>query len=81
MSLWWIGNIIFLGVIIPVVVLILFQVLAPLFQIRKYAEDITHNAVQFGPHLDALQELATTSELVKEAGAGLGRYAKAIDNR
>jgi hypothetical protein len=81
MTLWWIGNIILIAVVIPVVVLILVQVLVPLFQIRWYADDITEYAGQFGPHLDeAVQELLKTRQLVKEASGPLGRYARAIDN-
>lgn len=81
MTLWWIGNIILIAVVIPVVVAILLQVLAPLFQIRWYADDIVEYGAQFGPHLDeAVEELVKTRQLVKEAGAGLGRYVRAIDN-
>lgn len=60
MTLWWIGNIILIAVVIPVVVAILIQVLVPIFQIRQYAEDILEYGAQFGPHLDAIAE-----ELVK----------------
>lgn len=79
MSLLWIGNILFLGVIIPVVVLILSQVLAPAKQIGTYADDICKHGAQFGPHLDALQELGTTRELVRKITPELERYVRALD--
>jgi hypothetical protein len=81
MTLWWIGNIILIGVVIPVVVAILIQVLVPIFQIRKYVEDITAHGAQFGPHLeDVATELVQTRELVQTAAPELLRYARAIDN-
>ncbi len=81
MTLWWIGNIILIAVVIPVVVAILIQVLVPIFQIRQYAEDILEYGAQFGPHLDAIaEELVKTRDLVKQAGPEVGRYARAVDN-
>ncbi len=79
MTLWWIGNIIFLFVVIPVVVLILGQVFSPAKQIGVYADDISKHGVQFGPHLDALQELGTTRELVRSISPELERYVRALD--
>ncbi len=80
MSLWWVVNIVLIAVIIPVVVGILLQVLTPLFQIKKYADDILEYGGKLPEHLDQLGELAKTRDLVKQAGAGLGRYVSALDN-
>lgn len=81
MTLWWIGNIILIAVVIPVVVAILIQVLVPIFQIRQYAEDIHDQTVQFPEHLDAIaDELVKTRDLVKVAGPEIVRYSRAIDN-
>lgn len=79
MILMWIGNIIFLFVVIPVVVIILRRVIAPAVEIRTYADDITDHVTQFAPHLGALSELATTRQLVREVNTGLERYAKALE--
>jgi hypothetical protein len=79
MTLWWIGNIVFIAVIIPVVVLILGQVLAPAKQIGIYADDICKHGAQFGPHLEALEELGTTRELVRKISPELERYVRALD--
>lgn len=80
MTLMWIGNLVLVAVILPVVIGILFQVLTPIFQIRQYAEDITTYGGQFPGHLEeATQELLKTRELVKQAGGALGRYVQAID--
>jgi hypothetical protein len=79
MILLWIGNVIFLFVIIPVVVIILRRVLAPATEIKAYADDITEYGTQFAPHLEALGELATTRELVRQANTDLERYVRALD--
>lgn len=79
MTLWWIGNILYLLVIIPVVVLILFSVLKPARHIETYAIDITDHVAAFAPHLGALQELQRTRQLVKEVDSDLQRYIRALD--
>lgn len=81
MTLWWIGNIILIAVVIPVVVAILIQVLTPIFQIRQYAEDILEHAGQFPGHLDDIaQELVKTRDLVHTAAPEIVRYSRAVDN-
>lgn len=77
--LWWIGNIVFVAVIIPVVIVILIQVLTPIREIRAYADDIAEHGGLFGPHLEATAELARTRDLVKEVNAGVVAYIQALD--
>jgi hypothetical protein len=78
--LWWIGNIVFVGVIIPAVVLILHRLLRPALQIKAYADDITEHVSLFPPHIhDAVQELATTQRLVADVRPELERYSRAIE--
>jgi len=79
MTLWLIGDIVFLLVIIPAVVLILASVLAPATQIKTYVDDITEHGAQFGPHLDSLRKLERTRELVKQVNVHLERYVRALD--
>ena len=79
MTLLWIGNLIFLLVVIPAVLLVLEQVMQPIRQIKAYADDIAEHGALFGPHLDATSELATTRELVKEVAADLERYCAALN--
>ncbi len=78
MSLW-IGDAIFLLVIVPAVILVLEQVREPIRQIGGYAKDINDSVSLFGPHLDALEELGRTRELVKQANIELTRYVRALD--
>jgi len=80
MTLWWIGFIVLTFVVVPVVVGILLQVLTPIMQIRKYAEDIHDHVAQFPPHIDDIvEELLKTRDLVKTASPMLGRYVQAVD--
>ena len=80
MTLWWIGNAVFLFVVVPVVVLILQSVLEPAKQIEHYAHDIKEHGGQFGPHLASLGGLNRTRDLVRRVGADIDRYARALDN-
>lgn len=79
MILLWIGNLIFLFVVIPVVLVILRRVLAPAKEIGYYADDIEEQVSQFAPHLEALGELATTRELVSQVNTDLERYVRALE--
>lgn len=80
MTLWWIGNFVLIVVIIPVVVVILNKVIEPANHIREYADDIMEHGAQFGPHLEALQDLNKTRDLVRRARGDLERYARALDD-
>ena len=79
MILMWIGNLIFLFVVIPAVVVILRRVHAPAQDIKQYADDITEHGAQFAPHLEALYELDHTRQLVRQINNDLARYLSALD--
>jgi hypothetical protein len=58
----WIG--LALGLVLSIVVLALLQsVLRPVFEIRRYSEDILVAGVGIAKNLDAVDELARTREL------------------
>ena len=80
MTLWWIGNILFALVIIPLVMWILNRVLEPAKEIEYYADDILDSGSQFPVHLQALRELGRTRELARQVNIGVDRYAKALDD-
>lgn len=77
--IWWIADIVFLVVIVPVVISILVNLLNPIREIRHYADDITEHGGLFGPHLEAAAELAQTRDLVKQVNKGVVGYIAAID--
>lgn len=77
--LFWIANVIFIGVIIPVVVHLLNGLMRPAVEIKKYADDVLENGVMLTGELDVVPQLLTTRDLIKQVGAGANRYAAAID--
>ena len=80
MILWWIGNILFVVAIIPLVIWILARVLEPARQIEYYADDILDSGAQFPVHLQALRELNRTRDLARQVNMDLERYSRALDD-
>jgi hypothetical protein len=79
MVLWWIGNVILLVVVLPVVIFLLNRVLAALERIRGAADNILSGGVALIGELNGLPEaLATTDETVKEVSVGAVRYAGSV---
>lgn len=78
MALWWIGNLIFVGVIIPVVVVLLNNLMEPIVEIRRYADDVLEHGVLLIAALDAVDELENTRDLLATASQGIGAYGAAL---
>lgn len=75
MTLWWIGNAVFLLVVIPLVVLLLHRLRRPVIEIRNYAEDALEHGVLAIAALDAVDDLVETRDrisLLKEQVASYG---------
>lgn len=79
MTLWWIGNVIFVLVVIPVVVVLLQRLVKPVVQIEKTVSGIHESAGGIVVALDGVKALVTTRDLVKRVGGGLVRYVTAVD--
>jgi hypothetical protein len=79
MVLWWIGAVILLVVVLPVVIFLLNRVLAALERIRGATDNILVGGVALIGELDGLPEaLAVTDETVKEVSVGAVRYAGSV---
>jgi hypothetical protein len=79
MVLWWIGNVILLVVILPVVIYLLNRVLAAVERIRGATDNILAGGVALIGELNGLPEaLAITDETVKEVSVGAVRYAGSV---
>ena len=79
MVLWWIGNVILLVVVLPVVIFLLNRMLAALERIRGATDHILAGGVALIGELDGLPEaLAVTDETVKEVSVGAVRYAGSV---
>ncbi len=76
---WWIGNLVLLFAVFPIVVWLLNRVLAPIERIRVTVDDILKNAVTLTAEIDNLPELLDkTDRTVEEVGVGATRYVKGL---
>lgn len=76
MSLWAIGNLVLIVVIVPVLVALLNKVLAALERIRGAADDALAGGVALIGELHNTPELlAKTDDVIKEVANGAVRYA------
>ena len=76
---WWIGNLAFLFVVIPVVIILLQRTVRPIMEIHEYATDILDHGVKLTGTLDSVPKLATTRDLAATARERAGRYAGVIE--
>ena len=76
MTLWWIGNIILLIVVVPVLVALLNRLLAATESVRGAADDALAGGVALIGELDRAPELlAETDVVIEEVANGAVRYA------
>ncbi len=79
MVLWWIGNVLLLVAVLPVVIFLLNRVLAAVERIRAASDDILAGGVELTGELDDLPEsLATTGKTIDEVALGATRYAGSV---
>jgi hypothetical protein len=79
MVLWWIGNVVLLVVILPVVIALLNRVLAAVERIRGAADQILAGGVALAGELDGVPDLlATTDQTIREVTVGATRYAGSV---
>lgn len=76
MSLWMVGNLILLIIIVPVLVALLNMLLSALESIRGASDDALAGGVALIGELDTTPELLATTDLViKDVANGAVRYA------
>lgn len=78
-AFWWVLNVVFLFVVIPVVVLLLNRVMTPAVEIHRYASDVVEHIQILVQHLHGAKELARTRDVSRSVGQGVRRYAAAVD--
>jgi hypothetical protein len=79
MVLWWIGNLLLLLVVVPVLVALLNRVLAALERVRAASDDILTGGVALVGELDGVPEaLAQTDQTVDAIATGAVRYAGSV---
>jgi hypothetical protein len=79
MTLWWIGNIVLLVVVLPIVVYLLRGVLEAARGIVPSVQGIATVAAAGSEDLDATELLLTTQEQVKQTVAGIAGYGGSLD--
>lgn len=79
MTLWGIGNLVLLVVVVPVLVALLSRVLGALERIRGAADDALAGGVAVIGELDTTPALlATTDETIADVANGAVRYAGSV---
>ncbi|HEY7469344.1 MAG TPA: hypothetical protein VIC07_07465 [Acidimicrobiia bacterium] len=79
MTWWWIGNIVLLLVVVPVLVFLLNKVLAALERIRKASDEILAGGVNLIGEVDRAPELlAVTDQTIEDVALGAVRYAGSV---
>jgi hypothetical protein len=79
MTLWWIGDIVLLVVVVPVVVYLLHGVLSAARSIVPSVRRIATVAAAGSKDLDATVLLLTTQEQVAQTVAGVADYGGSLD--
>jgi hypothetical protein len=79
MTLWWIGSIVLLVVVLPVVVYLLRGVLVAAASIVPTIDRIASVAQAGSKDLDAAALLVTTDDQVRRTVAGVADYGASLD--
>lgn len=79
MTLWWIGNVVLLVVVVPVVVYLLHGVLTAAKSIVPSVRQIASVTQAGSADLDATALLLTTQDQVAQTIAGVAGYGGSLD--
>ena len=79
MILWWIGDVVLLAVILPVLVYLLRSVLNAAKSIVPSVQGIAQAAAAGSKDLDAAVLLLTTQDQVTQTVAGVANYGGSLD--
>lgn len=79
MTLWWIGNVVLVLAVVPVLVALLNRVLSALERIRKASDEILAGGVALIGEVDAVPELLeVTDRTIEDVSTGAVRYAGSV---
>ena len=79
MTLWWIGDVVLLVVVLPVVIYLLNGVLKATRSIVPSVRKIADVAAAGSKDLDATALLLTTQDQVRQTVAGVANYGGSLD--
>jgi len=76
---WWIGNVLLLVAVVPILVALLNRVLAAVERIRTASDNILAGGVQLIGEVDKVPELLeTTDDVIEDVSIGAVRYAGSV---
>lgn len=75
---WWIGNLILIGLVAPLLILFLNKVLRPIKEIDHYVQDVLEHGVGLTATLDCVPNLIRTCELTGTCRLNVTRYGLAL---
>lgn len=78
MALWWVGNAIFIVVVIPLVVILLQRLARSAVAVEQRVDTVHGQAGGIAVAVDDVKQLIPVRDSVKRVGAGLTRYVKAV---
>lgn len=76
--LWWIGDVLWAAVVIPVVLVLLVRLVRRALEIDRHVRAIAERSDLVLEHVEALREFGFTADLAEDAGTGLRRYRAAV---
>jgi hypothetical protein len=79
MILWWLGDLVLLAVVLPIVVYLLRGVLNAARSIVPSVQQIAETAAAGSKDLDAAALLLTTQDQVTKTVAGVANYGGSLD--
>ena len=79
MTVWWIGNVVLIAVIVPVVVVLLRGVLNAARRVTSTVEALEPVAEAASKDLDAVELLGTTQDQVGKTVAVVANYGGSLD--
>jgi hypothetical protein len=79
LTLWWIGNVVLLVVVLPIVVYLLRGVLDAAKSIVPSVQEIAKAAAAGSKDLDAAELLLTTQDQATRTVAGVANYGGSLD--
>ena len=78
MWLWWVGNVVGLVVVIPLILLLANRVVRPGLEIQAYSDDILEHGVLLTENLVPVSGLVDTDAHVEEVTGEAVRYLTAL---
>jgi len=81
MTVLWIGVVVYLGLIVPVVLVVLGRTVRAARAAGRAVDDLAEHAARVAGHLEALGAVERLPEPLGDVAAGLERYGTALERR